>query len=99
MLYAILGHDAPGTLELRAQTRPAHVAYLKQLVAEGRLLLAGPRPKADALEPGAAGFHGSLIVAEFASLQAAQDWAANDPYKLAGVFGRVEVWPFVKALP
>lgn len=99
MLYAILGHDAPGTLELRVQTRPAHVAYLKQLVAEGRLLLAGPRPKADALEPGAAGFHGSLIVAEFTSLQAAQDWAAQDPYRLAGVFERVEVWPFVKALP
>ena len=99
MLYAILGHDAPDSLELRMKTRPAHVEYLKQLIGEGRLLLAGPRPRADALDPGAAGFHGSLIVAEFASLQAAREWADRDPYWLAGVFERVDVWPFVKALP
>lgn len=99
MLYVILGHDAADSLPKRRETRPRHLAYLEALKREGRLLLAGPRPRVDALDPGNAGFHGSLIVAEFADLQAAQAWADHDPYALAGVFERVEVWPFVKVLP
>lgn len=99
MLYVVMGRDAPGSLDLRTKTRPDHVAYLKVLVAQGRMVLAGPRPKVDALDPGAAGFHGSLIVAEFENLEAAQQWAANDPYMKAGVFEHVDVYPFVKALP
>lgn len=99
MLYVILGKEAPDSLEQRKATRPLHLEYLKRLQAEGRLVLAGPRPKVDALEPGAAGFHGSLIVAEFENLEAAREWADNDPYMKAGVFKGADVYPFVKVLP
>jgi uncharacterized protein YciI len=99
MRYVIFGKDAPDSLARRAAARPRHLEYLRELQREGRLLLAGPRPKIDATEPGAAGFHGSLIVAEFADLQAARDWADHDPYREAGVFEQVEVFPFVKVLP
>lgn len=99
MLYAIWGVDAPDSLAGRQATRPAHVERLKVLLAEGRLVLAGPRPKADAADAPQAGFHGSLIVAEFASLEAAQAWAEADPYLAAGVYVRVEVTPFIQALP
>ncbi|HSW15496.1 MAG TPA: YciI family protein [Solimonas sp.] len=99
MLYAIWGVDAPDSLAGRLATRPAHVERLKALLAAGRLVIAGPRPKADAPDAPQAGFHGSLIVAEFASLAAAQDWAQADPYLAAGVYERVEVTPFVQALP
>lgn len=99
MLYAIIGNDAPNTLEKRIAARPAHLARLQTLQDEGRLLLAGPFPAVDAVDPGAAGFTGSLIVAEFASLQAAQEWAASDPYATAGVFRQISVQPFRKVLP
>lgn len=99
MLYMILGDDAPNTLATRRATRPAHVAYLRTLIDRGRLVLAGPRPRVDSSDPGDAGFHGSLIVAEFASLEDAQAWAQQDPYAQAGVFERVLVQPFVRALP
>lgn len=99
MLYAILGHDRADSLPLRRESRPAHLAYLRALIDEGRLVLAGPRPVIDSPDPGEAGYSGSLIVAEFADLAAAKAWAAQDPYQLAGVFERVEVYPFVKALP
>lgn len=99
MLYAIWGVDAPDSLAGRVATRPAHVERLKLLLAEGRLVLAGPRPKADAADAPQAGFHGSLIVAEFASLDAARAWAEADPYLAAGVYARVEVTPFVQAFP
>lgn len=99
MLYMILGHDRADALAQRRATRPAHVAYLKELLAAGRLVIAGPRPKIDAADPGDAGFHGSLIIAEFASLEDARAWADQDPYWLAGVFERVDVQPYVKALP
>ena len=99
MLYAIWGVDAPDSLAGRQATRPAHVERLKALLAEGRLVLAGPRPKADAADAPQAGFHGSLIVAEFPSLEAARAWADADPYLAAGVYARVEVTPFVQALP
>ena len=79
--------------------RPDHLARLQALQDEGRLLLAGPFPAVDAVDPGAAGYTGSLIVAEFASLQAAQEWAETDPYVAAGVFRQITVQPFKKVLP
>lgn len=99
MPYLILGEDVPGSLEARLATRPAHLARLQALQAEGRLLLAGPCPAIDSPDPGPAGFSGSLIVAEFASLVEAQAWADADPYVAAGVYAKVTVKPFKKALP
>lgn len=99
MLYAITGTDNPGTLEARLSARPQHLERLQQLQAEGRLILAGPFPAIDSPDPGPAGFTGSLIVAEFSSLEAARDWANADPYVAAGVYGDVQVRPFKKVLP
>lgn len=99
MLYMILGDDAPDSLPLRRATRPAHLGYLKALQAQGRLVLAGPRPRVDAADPGEAGVHGSLVIAEFDDLAAARAWAAAEPYARAGVFATVTVQPFVKVLP
>jgi uncharacterized protein len=99
MLYAILAEDLPGSLEKRLAARPAHVERLKALLAEGRLVIAGPHPLIDAEDPGPAGFSGSLIVAEFASRELAIAWASADPYVAAGVYGKVTVKPFKKALP
>lgn len=99
MWYAIIGQDAPDSLDKRKAARPAHLARLQTLQDEGRLLLAGPFPAVDALDPGAAGFTGSLIVAEFASLQTAQEWARDDPYAITGVFRQISVQPFRKVLP
>lgn len=99
MFYAIVGEDRPGSLESRLQARPAHVERLKALQEEGRLLLAGPFPSIDSPDPGPAGFSGSLIVAEFPSLGAAQSWADADPYVIAGVYAAVTVKPFKKVLP
>ena len=99
MLYAIIARDQPDSLAARRAARPAHLERLKILQAEGRLLLAGPHPAVDAADPGAAGFSGSLVVAEFADLVAARDWADQDPYVGAGVYQQIEVKPFVKVLP
>lgn len=99
MLYAILAEDLPGALDKRLAARPAHVERLKALQDEGRLVLAGPHPAIDANDPGPAGFSGSLIVAEFASREAAVAWAADDPYAKSGVYGKVTVKPFRKAFP
>jgi len=99
MWYAIIGQDTPDSLAKRMAVRPAHLARLQTLQNEGRLLLAGPFPAVDALDPGTAGFTGSLIVAEFASLQAAQEWAETDPYAATGVFRQITVQPFKKVLP
>lgn len=99
MLYVIIGQDAPNSLDKRMAARPAHLARLQALQDEGRLLLAGPFPAVDAVDPGAAGFTGSLIVAEFASLRAAQEWADADPYAAAGAFRQITVKPFRKVLP
>jgi uncharacterized protein len=99
MLYAIIAEDLPGALEKRLAARPAHVERLKALQADGRLILAGPHPMIDSEDPGPAGFSGSLIVAEFASREAALAWAAEDPYALGGVYARVTVKPFKKVLP
>jgi uncharacterized protein YciI len=99
MLFAILAEDVPGTLSRRMDARAAHLERLKALQAAGRLVLAGPHPAIEAQDPGPAGFTGSLIVAEFASRDAAIAWAAEDPYAAAGVYARVSIKPFRKALP
>jgi uncharacterized protein YciI len=99
MLYIIIGEDRPGSLEARLAARPAHLERLTQLQQEARLILAGPCPTIDSPDPGPAGFSGSLIVAEFASLEAARAWADADPYVAAGVYAQVTVKPFKKVLP
>lgn len=99
MLYMIQGEDNPGTLDKRLAARAAHLERLQALLAAGRLILAGPCPAIDSPDPGPAGFSGSLIVAEFASLEAARAWADADPYVAAGVYARVAVKPFKKVLP
>ncbi len=99
MLYAFISQDRPGTLEQRLAARPAHVERLQALKSEGRLVLAGPHPAIDSEDPGEAGFTGSLVVAEFDSLQDARDWANADPYVTAGVYENIVVKPFKKVLP
>ncbi len=99
MLFAIIGQDQPDSLEKRLAARPAHVARLNELLAAGRLVLAGPFPAIESNDPGPAGFTGSLIVAEFASLADAQTWANADPYVAANVYANVTIRPFKQALP
>lgn len=99
MWYAIEGHDGEGVLERRLAARGEHLARLRALLDEGRLLLAGPCPAIDAAEPGPAGFSGSIVVAEFPSLAEARAWADADPYVAAGVYARVDVRPFKRVLP
>ena len=99
MFYVIIGEDRAGTLDQRMAARPDHVARLQALQAEGRLLLAGPCPAIDSPDPGPAGFSGSVIIAEFASLEAAKAWADADPYVAAGVYEKVTIKPFKKVLP
>ena len=99
MLYAIIARDITASQERRLAARPAHLARLELLKDEGRLVLAGPHPAIDSPDPGAAGFTGSLIVAEFESLAAAQAWADADPYIAAGVYDKVIVKPFKQVLP
>lgn len=99
MLYIIFAQDVENSLPLRKQARPAHVERLQALKQQGRLILAGPCPAIDSSDPGEAGFTGSAIVAEFDSLQEAQNWADADPYIEAGVYQSVIVKPFHKVLP
>ena len=99
MLYAIMSEDTANSLEKRKIARPAHLERLQILHDSGRLVLAGPHPAVDNENPGDAGFTGSLVVAEFNSLQDAQAWAAADPYILEGVYAQVIVKPFKKVLP
>lgn len=99
MWYAIISQDIENSLPLRKEARPAHLERLDALKNEGRLLIAGPHPAIDSEDPGEAGFTGSLVVAEFESLDAAQAWADADPYVAAGVYANVVVKPFKKVLP
>jgi uncharacterized protein YciI len=94
MYYAIISEDVPASLEKRKQARPAHLERLQNLVAQQRILIAGPHPAVDSEDPGEAGFAGSLVVAEFDSLEQAKAWAAADPYVEAGVYANVNVKPF-----
>ena len=99
MLYVILGKDAPGSLEVRRRVRPQHLGRIGALVDAGRVAIAGPCPVADSPEPGPQGFSGSVIIAEFDSLEAARDWVAGDPYVTEGVFASWDVRPFIRVLP
>jgi hypothetical protein len=99
MWYAVISEDVEQSLERRAGARAAHLARLSALVDEGRLLLAGPHPAIDADDPGPAGFTGSLVIADFASLEEAEAWAREDPYVAAGVYAHVAVKPFRRVLP
>ena len=99
MLYAIISQDVENSLEKRLSARPAHLERLNQLKENGKLVLAGPHPAIDSEDPGTTGFSGSLIVAEFDSLEKAQAWADDDPYIHAGVYEYVKVKPFKKVLP
>lgn len=99
MLYAIMAEDVDESLPLRARARERHLEHVGALLAEGRLVFAGPHPSIDSPDPGPAGFSGSLIVAEFDSLEAAEEWAARDPYREAGVFSSVRIKPVLQTLP
>ncbi|MDP5032532.1 MAG: YciI family protein [Paraglaciecola sp.] len=99
MWYVIYSEDVENSLPLRKQTRPAHLARIQTLVDQGRVMVAGPCPAIDSEDPGEAGFTGSVVIAEFASLEEAQTWADTDPYMLAGVYAKVVVKPFKKVLP
>lgn len=99
MWYVITGKDSPNALEIRRRVRPAHLERAQQLVNEGRMLVAGPCPAIDSPDPGPAGFSGSVIIADFASLALARAWIAADPYVTEGVFQSHEVRPFVQVLP
>lgn len=99
MLFAIIATDHPDSLPARRQARPAHLARLEALQEEGRLVLAGPHPAVAATDPGDAGFTGSLVVADFEDLAGARAWADADPYVAAGVYGQVQIKPFIQVLP
>jgi len=99
MLYSIFAYDNENSLPLRAKARPEHVARLKELHENNRLVIAGPNPAVDSMEPGEAGFTGSLIVADFPDLESAKKWASLDPYVAAGVYKNVDVKPFIQVLP
>lgn len=99
MLYVIIGREAPDALSKRRATRPDHLAHIRPLIDAGRLVVGGPMPAIDAADPGPAGFSGSLVIAEFESLDAAREFANRDPYLQAGVFTEVDVRPFLQNLP
>ncbi|MDX1590232.1 MAG: YciI family protein [Oleiphilaceae bacterium] len=99
MYYAIISQDVANSLPLRQKARPDHIARLHALRDQGRLLVAGPFPAIDNNDPGEAGFTGSLVIAEFDSLEQARQWADEDPYVAAGVYERVEVRPYKTVLP
>ena len=99
MYYAIISQDIENSLEKRKSARPAHLARLEELKQQGRLFVAGPHPAIDSNDPGDAGFNGSLVIAEFDSLELAKSWADQDPYVAAGVYEKVVVKPFKKVLP
>lgn len=99
LLYTIIGHDVADSAELRREIRPKHLEHLRQLQDEGRLVAAGPRPAVDAIDPDAAGYAGSIVIAAFDNIDDARAWADTDPYMTGGVFERVEVLPFVRVMP
>lgn len=99
MLYAIMCRDIPNSTSKRTTVRPRHLEYVGALLRSGRLIFAGPHPTIDSPDPGPAGFSGSLVIAEFESLEAAEQWAAQDPYRIEGVFAGVEIKPVIRALP
>jgi uncharacterized protein YciI len=99
MLYAIIARDVPNSAALRQRVRPRHLDYIQPLIDQGRVVFAGPHPAIDSPDPGPAGFTGSLIIAEFDSLERARAWSAQDPYVLEGVFEDVEIKPVLQVAP
>jgi uncharacterized protein len=99
MLYAIIARDVPNSIRLRPSVRPRHLQYLQALIDQGRVVFAGPHPAIDSPDPGPAGFTGSLIIAEFESLQGAREWSERDPYVVEGVFGAVDIKPILQVHP
>ena len=99
MLYCIIGEDRENSLKARLQHRPAHLQRLQELLAQGGLVVAGPLPAIDSEDPGPAGYQGSVIIAEFGSIEEAEDWAEQDPYLTGGVYDRIMVRPFKQVLP
>ena len=99
MLYAISARDVPHSAALRPSVRPRHLNYLRPLIDQGRVVFAGPHPAIDSPDPGPAGFTGSLIIAEFESLEQARAWSARDPYVLEGVFAEIDIKPVLKVAP
>lgn len=99
MLFVIIGQDVANSLDTRRRVRPRHLERMRALIDQGRLVLAGPMPAVPAMDPGPAGYSGSVIVAEFESIEAARQWIADDPYVTEGVFVSHDVRPFVQALP
>ena len=99
MLYAIIARDAPDSGALRRNARPKHLQHLQRLIDSGRVIFAGPHPAIDSPDPGPAGFTGSLIIAEFDSLESAKRWSAEDPYTTEGVFAEVEIKPVLQVYP
>ena len=99
MLYAIIARDAPNSTILRPSVRPRHLQYLQGLIDRGRVIFAGPHPAIDSPDPGPAGFTGSLIIAEFDSLESAKEWCSHDPYTVEGVFREVEIKPVLQVHP
>ena len=99
MLYVIFAEDHPNSLAARLHARPAHLARMQALAAQQRLIIAGPNPAIDSVDPGDAGFTGSTVIAEFPSLEEAKQWAEADPYVAAGVYRQVTVKPFRRVLP
>ncbi len=99
MLFAIISEDVADSAPLRATARPDHLLRLNVLRDEGRLIVAGPCPAIACDDPGAAGFTGSIVIAQFDSEQHAQNWADTDPYVDAGVYQSVTVKPFKLVLP
>ena len=99
MLYAIMARDVPNSIAVRPNVRPRHLEYLQPLVEQGRVVFAGPHPAIDSPDPGPAGFTGSLIIAEFDSLESARSWSSRDPYVVEGVFGEVEIKPVIQVRP
>jgi uncharacterized protein YciI len=99
MLYAIIARDVPNSLTVRPRVRPRHLEYIQPLVDQGRVVFGGPHPAIDSPDPGPAGFTGSLIIAEFASLEEAKAWVARDPYVVEGVFEEVDIKPVLQVRP
>jgi uncharacterized protein YciI len=99
MLYAIIARDVANSTKVRPTVRPRHLQYLQPLIDQGRVVFAGPHPALDSPDPGPAGFTGSIIIAEFESLDRARAWSAQDPYVLEGVFGEVDIRPVLQAAP
>lgn len=99
MLYAIIAEDIPESSAKREAARAAHMKRMAAMQAAGRIAISGPCLATENPDPAAAGIVGSVIIAEFESLEAARSWADADPYVAGGVWVKVKVMPFHKGFP